>query len=184
MSNEAHNDHIVSREDIIAVAVRLFSIYVLFGILRSIPGAMQLLSTEGEMQWVGLYVIAWVVSASFCAFLWFFPLSVARKFLPAMREPRSEQAIGAPVALSLGLTLIGVWFFAAALVDATFWTALLVRSKQAGAMPVEWTNEQIANMTATAMQMFLSLWLIFGSAGIRRILYRFRFGDAGSTMNM
>jgi len=98
----------VNREDVIAVAVRLFAIYVLFDILKTIPGAGQLLSGQDGLAWAGLFIAILVIGGLFCAFLWFFPLSVARKLLPVMHEPRSEQVIGAPVALSLGLTLIGI----------------------------------------------------------------------------
>jgi hypothetical protein len=167
----------VNREDIIAVAVRLFAIYMLFNILETVPGATQLLSSQDGAIWTGLYVSILVCAALFFAFLWFFPLSVARKLLPVMRESRSEQTVGAPVALSLGLTLIGVWFLATGLVDASYWLTLIVRSKQLNNVPVEWTHKQIASMVADFTRLFLSVWLVFGTAGIRRLIYKFRYGD-------
>ena len=168
----------MSREDVIAVSVRLFAIYVAFSILKTIPAASQLLSTDGGKTWASLYIVILVIGALFCAFLWFFPLSIARKLLPTMREPRSEHAIGERVALSLGLTLIGVWLLASALVDATYWLTIIIRSKQIKDIPMEWTHQQVASMVATVAQLLLSLWLIFGSAGIRRLVYKFRYGDA------
>ena len=167
----------MNREDVIAVAVRLFAIYVLFDILKTIPGAGQLLSGQDGLAWAGLFIAILVIGGLFCAFLWFFPLSVARKLLPVMHEPRSEQVIGAPVALSLGLTLIGIWLLATALVDASYWLTVFVRSRQPKDMPIEWTPQQIASMVATAIQLFLSAWLVIGNAGVQRLIYKIRYGS-------
>ena len=171
----------MSREDVVAVAVRLFAIYVVFTILRTSPAAAQFLSSNDGVVWASVFIAVLVICALICAFLWFFPLSIARKLLPAMREPRSEQAVGERVALSLGLTLIGVWFFASALTDATYWLVLVIRSKQLKDIPMEWTDKQIASMAEVAVQLLLSVWLIFGSAGIRRIVYKFRYGASGAS---
>jgi hypothetical protein len=167
----------LSREDFVAVGVRLFAVYVLFWTLETFPSAMFLLSGADGKGWAGLYIAVLVLAGLLCAFLWFFPLSIARKLLPVMREPRSEQAIGAPVALSLGLTLIGIWFLASALVDVSYWLTIFIRSKQDNGIPVEWTPKQIASMVATLTRLLLSVWLIFGAAGIRRLIYKFRYGE-------
>ena len=170
----------MSREDFIAVAVRLFAVYVLFWTLETFPNAMFLLSGADGKAWAGLYIAILIFACLLCAFLWFFPLSIARKLLPVMREPRSEQVIGAPVALSLGLTLIGIWFLADALVSVLYWLTLFIRSKQVNGIPVEWTSKQVASMVATLTRLVLSVWFIFGAAGIRRLIYKFRYGEVGA----
>src|SRR6185312_5486649 len=109
----------------------------------------------GGNTWAGLYFAILDIGALFCAFLWFFPLSIARKLLPTMREPRSEHAIGEPVALSLGLTLIGICLLASALVDTTYWLTIIIRSRQIKDIPMEWTHQQVASMVATAAQLLL-----------------------------
>lgn len=166
----------MNREDFIAVASRLCSIYVLFSIIRGVPSAAQMLSEDQGMTWVGLYVFVLVVGLLLCTFLWFFPLTIARKLLPVMREPRPEEAIRSPTALSLGLTLIGAWFFANALVDASYWLTLFVRSKQTSNIRVEWTPEQIASIIATAVELIISFCLLFGSTGITQLIYKLRYG--------
>ena len=170
----------MSREDVIAVAIRLFAIYIAFSILKTVPGAVQLLSADGGGAAAGLYAVVLAVGAALCILLWFFPLSIAKRLLPVMREARSEQAIGAPLALSLGLTLIGAWLLATSLVDASYWIAMLIRSRgvtAATGVPVEWSHEQIADMLATLVQIFLSLWLVLGSSGLQRLIYKFRYGN-------
>lgn len=167
----------MNREDVIAVAARLFAVYMLFDILVTVPGATQLLSGQHGTALAALYIFILGAGALFCGFLWFFPLVIARKLLPAMREPRSEQVLGAPVALSLGLTLIGAWFFATSVIDASYWLTLIIHSKEVIDGPVEWSHEQIASMVANFTRLFLSLWLLFGTAGIQRLIYKFRYGE-------
>jgi hypothetical protein len=168
----------VSREDFIAVASRLFSIYLLLNVVRNIPSSLQLLSQDQGMAWAGLYALALVIGLLVCAGLWFFPLTVARKLLPVMREPRFESSIDSSVALSLGLTLIGVWVLAYALVDGTYWLTLLIRTEQVDTTNFVWSHEQIAGMVATAVEFVISLWLIFGNSGIKRLIYKFRYGQS------
>lgn len=169
----------MSREDVIAIAVRIFAIFLLVTVVRSFPSAIALIDQEGPKPSLVLVGVVSVCSLALCAFLWFFPLTVARKLLPAMREPRSETAMSGSVALSVGLTLLGVWVLAYALPDAIYWVTLFLLSRQIGAGPIEWQHEQIANIVATAGQLALAVWLIFGSSGIKRLILRFRNGQDG-----
>ena len=166
----------VSREDFIAVAARLFAIYLLLSIIKYIPSSVQFLAQDAGASWMALYATVLVVGLVVCALLWFFPLTVARKLLPVMREQRSEQALDASVAISIGLTLIGVWVMAYGLVDGVYWLTLIVRTRQMNPAYFEWMPEQIAGMFATAVQILIALWLIFGSTGIKRLIYRYRYG--------
>jgi hypothetical protein len=168
----------MSREDVIAVAVRVFAIFLLVTVVRTIPGTLALID---QVEPKPSLVLVWLLSGlslALCAYLWFFPLTVARKLLPAMREPRSETAMNGSVALSVGLTLLGVWVLTSALPDATYWVILFLLSRRIDAGPIEWQHDQIANMIATAGQLALAVWLIFGSSGIKRLILRFRNGPA------
>lgn len=80
----------MSREDYIAVAARLFAVYVALEIVLRIPGVFQLFSQD-QMTWAGLSVLALLVAWGLCALLWFFPLTIARKLLPVMKEPRGSR---------------------------------------------------------------------------------------------
>lgn len=180
----AYGEIIVSREDFIAVATRLFAAYVLFSILKTVPAAIQLMSGDNGMAFGGLYLAVIAMGVLLCGLLWLFPLTVARKLLPVMREARSEEAISAPVGLALGLTLIGAWLFATALVDASYWLTLILRTRQMthlSGVPFEWTPEQIGSMVSTAIQLVLSAWLILGSSGVRRLIDRLRYGQHAGT---
>ena len=129
------------------------------------------------MTWAALYGFVLILGLFVCSFLWFFPLTVARKLLPVMREPLAEKPIDSSIALSLGLTLIGVWLLAYALVDGVYWLTLVIRTQQIDMTYFEWSDEQIAGMVATIVELVISAWLILGSSGIRRLIYRFRYGE-------
>lgn len=166
----------MSREDVVAIAVRLFSIFLLLGVLRQLPGTIALFSLDMDRGLAVPALLLLFLGALVGVLLWFFPLSVARKLLPVMREPRSEQAMDARIALTVGLTLIGVWVLAYALVDAAYWFTLFVRTRHPGAVYFEWSHEQVANVVATVVEVAVAIWLIFGASGIRRLIHRYRRG--------
>jgi len=168
--------NVVSREDYVAVAARLFAVYIAFQVVLQLPVGAQTLSQDQDMVWAGLYVLALLVSLALCAFLWFFPLTIARKLLPVMKEPRSDQAINASVGLSLGLTLIGIWFLANGTIGAVYWLALIVRTKQhVEQLDFEWSPEQLASMASTVFEVAVGACLVLGSTGLRQLIHRLRY---------
>lgn len=171
----------MNREDIVAVAVRLLSIYVFYRILVGLPSLVQVLVSSGGAVSAWMLLIVLVPALLLCAGLWCFPLTVAKKLLPARQESGSEGSIDASLALSIGLMLIGVWLLATALGDLVYWgTVMLWAQHTIDAYSAGWAlgAEQVASIVATIVQLLLSLWLIFGSVGIRRLIERYRFGKA------
>ena len=177
-SVSAHREIIVSREDYVAIAVRLFAVYIVFNVVLQIPIVTQALSQEHGAAWAWLHALALLASIAICALLWFFPLTIARKLLPVMKEPRSDQAINASIGLSLGLTLIGVWIFAQGAIDSIYWITLIVRTKQMEQqIDFDWEPDQIASIVTTIFELALAAWLSFGNSGLRRLIYKFRYGE-------
>lgn len=167
----------MSREDLVAIAIRMFAVFVFVTVLRYLPSAAALFNQEGSRSYVIGYGIVLSVSLSICAILWYFPLSIARKLLPVMREPRSETAMNGSIALSVGLTLIGVWILAKALPNVIYWLTIFLLTRQKNSEYFAWGNGQIAEMVFTAVELILAIWLIFGSSGIKRLIYHFRYGS-------
>ncbi|MFT3667953.1 MAG: hypothetical protein QM795_05070 [Pseudoxanthomonas sp.] len=167
----------LSREDLVAVAVRLFSVFLFLGVIKQVPGVVQFfVADEQGRAWAIFNALALLSGALICVLLWFFPLSIARRLLPVMREPRVEPPMDASLALSVGLTLIGIWVLAYGFVDAIYWLTLLIRTRQVQAVYFEWSHEQVASVFATLAELAIGLWLVFGNAGIRRLIYRYRYG--------
>lgn len=167
----------MSREDLVAVAARMFAVFLFVTLIRYLPSAAVLIHQEGSRKYMLVLVLVLVFSFSVCAILWFFPLTIARKLLPVMREPRSETAMSGSITLSVGITIIGLWLLTSALPDMIYWSTIFVMTRQFNAGYFTWQYEQIAKITSTVMELVLAIWLIFGSSGIKRLIYKFRYGS-------
>jgi hypothetical protein len=167
----------VSREDYVSIAARLVAVYIAMNTVQQISQAVPFLR-EQDPAWTGLYALVLLASFGVCVFLWFFPLTVARKLLPVMKEPRSENTIDAAIGLSLGLTLIGVWFMAQGAVGAVYWVNLIwwTRHVTTPGYFHLWSPENIAGLAATVFEFVVGIGLVFGNTGLRRLIYKLRYG--------
>ena len=172
----------MSREDWVAIAVRLFAIFLLVTLARQLPSLVAV-TDEEYAALAPVYVGTAVVLLSgliLCAFLWFFPLTIARKLLPVMKEPHTASTVGPSSAMSLGITLLGVWMLTTAVPDAAYWiTVAVVNRRMALQYPVDFvphTAQDIAGMVSTAVQLVIALGMILGSTGIRGMIERYRRG--------
>jgi hypothetical protein len=107
------------------------------------------------------------------ALLWFFPLTVAKKLLPVMREPRPVISVSSRSALDLALTCLGFWVLATAMADSVYWIVYIIMlAKQ----PVFlFSEEQTASVISTAIELAIGLWLVFGSSGLINLVIKFRY---------
>lgn len=171
----------MSREDLVAVASRLFAVFLLVTIARSIPSAAALLSQEGDHSSLALVAAVLLAGIAICGLLWFFPLTLARKLLPVMKEPRSEVAMSSSAALSVGLTLLGVWVLAYAIPDALYWITRFLLIRRMDVEHYTWGPDEIASVATTFAELVLAVWLVLGSSGIKRLIYRFRYGASDNS---
>jgi len=168
----------VSREDIVAVASRLFALFLLITAIRLGTTMVAASGTFSSGWTLALFLLAiFLPIAAIAALLWFFPLPVARKLLPAMREPQPSVGVGSQTALDLGLTVIGFWVLSTAFTDAIYWLALLVQTHNAP-IPVELDPTQKASLAATIGELAIGMWCVFGSRGLTNLVTRVRY--AGS----
>ncbi len=168
----------MSREDFVAIAARLFAVFLLLTVLKQVPVTLQFISQDSSDAWVAPYTFVLIAGLVLCAILWFFPLTVARKLLPVMREARSEQSLDASIAMSVGLTLIGVWVLAYGLVDAVYWVTMFLRLGLSEVSYSQWPHDHVAGLLATVVEVLIAIYLIFGSSGIRRLIQRYRYGPS------
>jgi hypothetical protein len=169
----------MSREDIVAVALRLIAVYIVFRVLATTPSVVAVWTQEdfaGVAPMVGALLAGFLLVAWL---LWMFPLTVARKLLPVMRDTQADLPFSAPLALSLGLTLMGVWLLASGLVGATRLAGLLAYSEHIArttGSEYQLSPRDIADLAATAAQIVIALSLVLGSSGWQRLFFRLRYG--------
>lgn len=169
---------IVSREDVVAIASRLFALFLLVTSIR-LGATLAAASDSFSSLWTFASFLAaiYVPIVAIAALLWFFPLTVARKLLPVMREPRPPVQPGSSTALELSLTAIGFWVLSTAITDAVYWSALLVQVHNA-LIPVQLEASQKASIAATIAELAIGAWCVFGSRGLTNLVTRIRY--AGS----
>lgn len=166
----------MSREDIIAIASRLLAIYLAVLStqipisLLSIPDSQPI---ENSFLLIQLGTAASILALS--ALLWFFPLTVARKLLPVMREPQPLVSAPGALALSLALAVLGFWLLARAVSDVTYWATVIWFSSRS-ALPMELLPEHKAGIVTTVVEFALALALILGNRGIANWVRRLRYG--------
>ena len=170
----------MNREDIVAVAAKLFSIYLFILAVQFVASSISLNYQEAGMVPVVLIIVVAVVVCAISTYLWFFPLTVARGLLPVMKERDASQPLNLPLALGLGFTLLGVWLFSRALSDLVFYAVLWARARGEDGVVLQITPGQYASLASAIVRFALSLFLMFGSAGLRRTFLRLRYAGSGS----
>lgn len=165
----------MSREDIVAIAVRLFAVFLAIYTLRT---SFVFVQFSSQVEFDAKAIVAAVAVVAACVgaalLLWFFPLSVARKLLPVMKEPRSESTVGGDTLFSLALVLMGLWILANAVIDGIYWLSTLLAMRSADMPFSTLPPSDKAAMVATAVEAIIAMFLILGSTGIRNVVYRFR----------
>lgn len=164
----------MSREDILAVALRLFAIYLVIGALQLVGQAF---ATNINIS-IGSLVLAITLSVVLplviAALLWLFPLAIAAKLLPVKDKQHTSISVNTIPVLEVGCILIGLWLLASSISDLTYWVVTLI-----AAINNEWglkilPIDDLASMTATVMQIVLSLWLLLGYRGVLKFIQHLR----------
>ena len=171
----------MSREDVVAIGARLLAVYLAMMASRGVVDFVRLATDGGDMTLLVMQAMFLILHLLVATGLWFFPLTVARALLPAMSEPRSESGIGPSLALSLGMTLMGVWFLASSLKDAGYWLGFYLSLK---ANPIDGFSDMsvfrrpdnVASIVMSAVQFVIGLLLVLGAGGLQRLFYRMRYG--------
>lgn len=168
----------MNREDLVAVAARLFSVYLavtaIFFLASSVSMNYHETGTVPLASIIAAAIVAFIVSA----LLWFFPLSIARRLLPAMGDSKSGKPIGSSNALGIGLTLLGVWLLAQSVPDVIYWSIYWKIAHASGDPNMALQAPEIARMVSAGARLVIAILLIVGSARLQNMLHRLRFGAA------
>jgi hypothetical protein len=171
----------MSREDIVAIATRLFAVYLLVTSLRTLTSVPAVLTGGVTAGTIVVTLVSLVCTLGIIVLLWCFPLTVARKLLPVLKTPRPDVLAEKGRLFPLGLVLIGLWQLAIGLSDVVYWATMLLVMRNRD-LPLDALRpEQWAAMVGTVAQVVIALALILGSNGLHRLLYRIRYGDDTAT---
>lgn len=159
----------MQREHLVAVAIRVFAIFVVVYTLRFGANLVPLIGDSEPVR------ASWTFFAFFAvppllaaALLWLFPLSLARALLPKVTATETKTAWGIDDVQVVALSVLGVWVLATALPDVFHWIVYgyLMNKYQLG----ELSPENMGNVWATAIELVIGFWLVFGAKGISGII--------------
>jgi hypothetical protein len=165
----------MSREDVVAVASRLFAIFLVVSTLRTMGSTIQ---TERDLGSVGgliYYTLPIAIPSILAAgLLWYFPLTIARKLLPVMRDSGPATVVGNDDIAAIAFSVLGMWTLASAISDAAYWVVFLYGYFQQGMALSAWAIRDKARLFGCIAQIVIGLYLLFGANNLSAFLYKIR----------
>jgi hypothetical protein len=158
----------------IAVAVRLFAVWVAVSVARETLAFYLTTETRNESHALLMTLIGVFIAAAVALALWFFPKTVAHKLLSSS-TPDSTPSASPDLWLAMGCALIGLWLL-------TFSLPALIRdSLVAYFYPYDNMSELRSELRNSLLyyiaEVGIAVWLIFGARGFRKFFWWAR--DAG-----
>jgi hypothetical protein len=153
----------VSPYQIIAVALRLFAVWLGIDVLRTVPSFYFARQGDAPGFWYAMFFFA--LTAVAVLVLWFFPRTVAARLLSA-KNAQPEPPVAADTWLAMGCALIGLWLLTSAVPHLVFDVFVLSGSDSATdtSQVKEWMSLYVA-------ETLIALWLILGGRGFRSLFW-------------
>jgi hypothetical protein len=149
----------------LAVAVRLFAIWLAVVVLREVIGGYITGRERNDAYILPIVAIVGFVSLVFVSILWFFPKTIARGLLPAAGDAPVKPSTP-EVWFAIGSSLIGLWLVASAVpgVLRNLYVMYMFRSES-----VE-TSGLVSGLVYLSAEIVVGVALIAGANGITRFV--------------
>ena len=153
----------------IAVAVRLFAVWLIISLVLSL---LELVAQPSGQSIPNGFVIVIVAVATVTALvtvgLWLFPQTVARRLLatPSPQPPEGVASTSPDTWLAMGCSLIGLWVLASALPSLIRDSVMLYSSDATTD-----TSSVHHWLIHDLWQLLIAIWLMFGAEGFRQIFW-------------
>ena len=168
----------VSREDIVAIASRLFAMFLALTAIRVAATSLGII-LPGHTDWTAvLYpLLAVFICIVPALLLWYFPRRIARMLLPVMRDSGPPITASGGHIQAIALTILGAWILAQSISDATYWVALVKFMSASQYSAVGLSSTQKASIARNVTEFALGVALLLGSGGLSTMLHRLRYGS-------
>ena len=155
----------MSPHQIIAVAVRLFAIWLFALVAINGTYYFQLTRQQGESDSVLVFMVGAILVILMAIGLWRFPLTIAKKLLSSnTQNPASEEQ--PDLWLAMGCALMGLWMLSSS-IPSFVYDLTLARSDYAAGFS-DTMNVRLGLYLPKTM---IGLWLIFGGKGFRKLFW-------------
>ena len=163
-------------QQIVGIAVRLFSLWLILLTIQTIAIAHNLSSQiEGKavLALYGVPVLVFLVAI----LLWNFPMMVAHKLVPRTHDTNTLK-IPAREATAAASAIIGLWVLIAALPQAVSIFLLMFLNNSREVYGMFFTSERMHQLLTTLLQVIFGLFLIIKPWYVASKIFRSIDGDA------
>ena len=164
----------MSKEEIVALAIRLLAIFLVFYLLRQVPATFVLFAERDSLE---LGVIGGGYGLLFLAalLLWKFPNSWAKWIVPYGIEGQ-KTSWNSRTLVATGSTLLGMYFLYYAGSDLLYWAMVWNYNREVDGMAIELTAEQRANFVVTVVELLVAILLVVGAKSVSNAVHFLRYG--------
>ncbi len=145
---------------IIAVAFRLFAIWLLLHALGWVPSFFGVRGSQSPYVYM-TFILA--LNAAIILALWFFPQTIAGKLLPS-QAGQSQPSTTADTWLAIGCTLIGLWTLTTTIPQLVY--SLFVLNTMSS---YDDRSQLHQTVLYHAVQLAIAVWLVLGGKGVEKI---------------
>ncbi len=155
----------MSPHQIVAVATRLFAIWLFVLIAMNVPYYFLSTPLQGESDSVSVFIVGGALVVLLAFGLWKFPLTIAGKLLSSnVQEPVEREQ--PDMWLAMGCSLMGLWMIAS--IFPPFIQDLVIVRSEFGDVYSENLSIWLGLYLPKAI---IGSWLIFGGKGFRKIFW-------------
>jgi len=172
----------VTNAQIVALGVRLFSIWLVVYLFGHAPGLWTFVEYgQSGSGGAGLVVTVCAVLVLAAVGLWFFPLAVARKLLP---KATLDQPTPLPVeeVQRAGFCLLGLWVLTESVPYLIYYAVAFTVSPSPSAL-MSFEKNTYANVAHTIAEFVIGVWLLLGARGLLGVLRWARTAGTGAPSN-
>jgi hypothetical protein len=169
----------MNKEQVVGIAVRLFAIFLGIYTFRHVSGLLPYAAAPSPnyISFSFLFLLA-AFPLLAAILLWLFPLAVAAKIIPNIKEKETPAALDAGGIEVVAFSVMGLWVLTYAIPDIFYWVTYVYRIKNINIGSPELTPENIGYIVSTIVELVIGFWLLFGSSGLLGVIRRAR--DAGA----
>ncbi len=161
----------ISDIHVLAIAVRIFAIFLLVKALISTTDLVFALTQQSWMNFSIKYLIYPIITLLTAIVLLLFPLSVAKGIVPYKVEKEVKDVLPTQHLLCVAIMVLAMYFLLDALVNLFYWVFLWVNYFTTEIKQIV-TLEQKGGTIATVAELFLSLILLLYSKRISIFLFK------------
>ena len=160
-------------QQILVVAIRLFAVFWFLTSIGHLITALRAVDQVGADGFTVIGLLVPIFELFACVFLWFFPTTLSRRLLKGGDSPSGAVAPALLKWQAMIAIAMGLWTLSGGIPDAVYWIMYFASQTQLYASG-DVFRDRWADIAATAVQIIIGVWLLFGARDLTAILFRMR----------